>query len=163
MALKQLFKTNLSKIIGLFILFLAIAFLGSILFTCGLGFRKRTLFLRMSYMIISVVWVVACIWGICVKVGFGKIWRGMIDDIYSSHENPQQKLAKQYQVLTNKYPIAIAEYESHRWKERPRPTNYDIMEDALNMSETEWEKKEIEAQNKMSEKHRKRVEKGKES
>ena len=42
----------------LLLLFVAIEFIGSMLFACGLGFQKRTVFLRAMYMVIAVAWVV---------------------------------------------------------------------------------------------------------
>lgn len=149
----RFFKSNRSKFIALIILFLVITFLGGILFTCGLGFRARTLFLRMSYMIIAVLWVVLSIRAICIKVNFRAIWRGVIDEFYDRRENYERTLNRNYQDLLSRYPIAVAEYESHCWHQNPRPTNSEIMESALAMSEQEWVEREVAAEKKMAEKN----------
>lgn len=149
----RFFKSNRSKFIALLFLFAVIVFLGGILFTLGLGFRRRTLFLRGAYMAIAVLWVVLSIYAICVKVNFKAIWRGMIDEFYARQENYERTLSRNYQDLLSRYPMAVAEYESHCWHQNPRPTNSEIMESALAMSEQEWVEREIAAEKKMAEKN----------
>lgn len=155
MDFNRYFKTNWQKILALIFLFAVIAFLGGILFTCGLGFRKRTLFLRMSYMIIAVLWVVLSIRAICIKVHFGDIWRGMINEIYDRKDKYAQEMYKRYQDLNSQYPMAVAEYESHCWHQHPRPTNSEIMESALAITDVEWIEREKKAREKVASKHEK--------
>ena len=138
------------------LVFIAVVFLASILFACGLGFQKRTWFLRSLYMVIAVVWVVFTVRWLCVKYDFAGLWRGMINDIYSHQEDFVLKIHRDYQELVSHYPLAIAEYESHCWRQNPRPSTPEIMESALKISELEWIEREKAARKKMEEKHRKR-------
>ena len=73
----------------------------------------------------------------------------MIEDFYSHQEDFERDLTKEYQILLSKYPIAVAQYESKCWKQNPRPTNVEIMDNALKISEIEWSEKEKEAEEKM--------------
>ena len=147
------FKSNRSKVLALILLFAVIMFLGGILFTCGLGFRRRTIFLRMSYTIIAVLWVVLSIRAICIKVNFKAIWRGMIDEFYDRQESYERTLNRRYQDLLSRFPMAVAEYESHCWHQHPRPTNSEIMESALAIGEQEWAKREVAAEQKVANKN----------
>lgn len=149
----QYFSSNRTKLLALVILFTLIVFSGSILFTCGLGFRRRTLFLRGAYMVIAVLWVVLSIRAICIKVNFKAIWRGVIDEFYDSQEGYERSLNMRYQDLLSRFPLAVAEYESHCWHQHPRPTNSEIMESALAMDEQEWSQRESAAEKKMAEKN----------
>jgi len=149
----QYFSSNRTKLLALVILFTLIVFSGSILFTCGLGFRRRTLFLRGAYMVIAVLWVVLSIRAICIKVNFRAIWRGVIDEFYDSQEGYERSLNMRYQDLLSRFPLAVAEYESHCWHQHPRPTNSEIMESALAMDEQEWSQRESAAEKKMAEKN----------
>lgn len=149
----QYFSSNRTKLLALVILFTLIVFSGSILFTCGLGFRRRTLFLRGAYMVIAVLWVVLSIRAICIKVNFRAIWRGVIDEFYDSQEGYERSLNMRYQDLLSRFPLAVAEYESHCWHQHPRPTNSEIMESALAMDEQEWSQRESVAEKKMAEKN----------
>ena len=148
----SIFKSNRTKFTALVILFLIIIFLGGILFTCGLGFRRRTILLRMSYMTIAALWVVLSIRAICIKVNFKAIWLGMIDEFYDRKESYERTLNRNYQELLSRYPMAVAEYESHCWHQVPRPTNSEIMESALAIEEKEWVEREMTAERKMAEK-----------
>lgn len=155
MAKKKFWKSNLFKIIIFLIVFLVIIFFGSLLFDWGYRFRKRTIFLRGSYMAIAVIWVVGTIWGICHHFRFIDIWRGMIDDFYSHQEDFEKDLSKEYQILLSKYPMAVAQYESKCWKQDPRPTHVEIMDNAIKISEQEWEERERKAKESMAQKHTK--------
>ena len=104
-------------------------------------------------MAIAVLWVVLSIYAICVKVNFKAIWRGMIDEFYDRQESYERTLNRNYQDLLSRYPLAVAEYESHCWHQKPRPTNSEIMESALAMSEQEWVEREVAAEKKMAEKN----------
>lgn len=149
----QYFSSNRTKLLALLILFTLIVFSGSILFTCGLGFRRRTFFLRGAYMVIAVLWVVLSIRAICIRVNFKAIWRGVIDEFYDSQEGYERSLNMRYQDLLSRFPLAVAEYESHCWHQHPRPTNSEIMESALAMDEQEWSQRESAAEKKMAEKN----------
>jgi len=153
MAKKKFFKSNLFKILLLLLLFAVILYFGSLLFDWGYRFRKRTLFLRITYMSIAVIWSVGTIAGLCHYFRFGKLWRGMMDDFYSHQDDFQRDIYKEYQVLLTKYPIAVAQFESKCWKQDPRPTNVEVMESALKISEAEWEEREKAAKEKMAQKH----------
>ncbi len=142
MTTKPFWKRNVAKVLLFLVVFLVIAFLGGILFTCGLGFRMRTLLFRLFLMGVSVVWVVGCIWWICHRYRFGDIWRGMIDDLYAHQEDFERDLAKEYQALLSEFPMAVAQYEAACWKQRPRPTNVEIMDGALKISRQEWVERE---------------------
>ena len=137
-------------------LFVAIEFIGSMLFACGLGFQKRTAFLRAMYMVIAVAWVVFTVRWLCLKFDFAGLWRGMINDVYSHQEDFVLKIHREYQELVSKYPMAIAEYESHCWKQNPRPSTPEIMESALAINEDEWMEREKKARKKMEEKREKK-------
>ena len=145
------FKTNWSKIVALLLLFAVIAFFGGLLFSWGYRFQKRTWLLRGSYMAIAVLWVVMSIRAICIKVHFGTLWRGMMDEIYKRHY--ENSLYQNYQDLNSRYPMAVAEFESHCWHQHPRPTNSEIMEMALKISEIEWSEREKKAREKVASKH----------
>ena len=155
MAKKKFWKSNLFKIIIFIVVFLIIAYFGSILFDWGYRFRKRTVFLRATYMSLAVIWVVGSIWWICYRFRFGDIWRAMIDDFYSHQEDFAKDLTKDYQALLAKYPIAVAQFESKCWKQDPRPTNVEIMDSALKISEQEWQEREKKAKESMAQKHAK--------
>jgi len=156
MNFNRVFKTNTSKIIALLVLFAIIAFFGGLLFSWGYRFQKRTWLLRGSYMAIAVFWVVLSIRAICVKVHFGALWRGMMDDIYNKHARRYENtLTQDYRDLNSRYPMAVAEYESHCWHQHPRPTNTEIMESALTISEEEWIEREKQAREKVAHKHEK--------
>lgn len=145
----KLFKSNLSKIILFFIVFIIILYFGGLLFSWGYRFRRRTLFLRISYMTIATIWSVGNIWWICVRFRFGEYWRGLMDDIYSRQEKFRTDLRLQYQDLMNRYPLAVAEYETYCWKQRPRPSATEIMENALKISNLEWLDREKKAKEKI--------------
>lgn len=145
-------KSNRSKFLVLLFLFAMIVFSGGILFTLGLAFRRRTLLFRMSYMLIAVLWVVLTIRAICVKVNIKAIWQGMISEFYGMQENYERTLSRRYQDLLSRYPMAVAEYESHCWHQDPRPTNSEIMESALAISEQEWVDREVAAKKKIADK-----------
>lgn len=149
---RRFFKSNLAKIIGLILIFAVLTFLGGILFNWGLRFRKRSLSLRLSYMIIAVVWVILSIRAVCIKFKFGAIWRGMIEDFYIRQDNFDRDLRKRYTELQDNYPLAVAEYESHCWKQKPRPTSPEIMESALAISDSEWVERELAAKAKVESK-----------
>lgn len=149
----RVFKNNRSKVLALLLLFAIIAFFGGLLFSWGYRFQKRTLFLRGSYMAIAVLWVVLTIWTICRKVHFGALWRGMMNEIYRRAEHYENSLYQNYQDLNSRYPMAIAEYESHCWHQHPRPTNTEIMESALAISESEWIEREKKAKDRVANKH----------
>lgn len=150
MAKKTFWKSNLFKVLLFFVVFLIIAFFGGILFDWGYRFRKCTIFLRGAYMSIAVIWVVGCIWWISYRFRFGDKWRGMIEDFYAHQEDFERDMSKEYQVLLSKYPIAVAQYESKCWKQNPRPTNVEIMDNALKISDSEWEEREKEAKEKLN-------------
>ena len=147
------FKTNWSKIVALLLLFAVIAFFGGLLFSWGYRFQKRTWLLRGSYMAIAVLWVVMSIRAICIKVHFGTLWRGMMDEIYTRAGHYENSLYQKYQDLNSRYPMAVAEFESHCWHQHPRPTNSEIMEMALKISEIEWSEREKKAREKVASKH----------
>lgn len=147
------FKSNWSKIVALLLLFAIIAFFGGLLFSWGYRFRKRTLLFRGSYMAIAVLWVVLSIRAICIKVHFGALWRGMMDEIYKRAGHYENSLYQNYQDLNSRYPMAVAEFESHCWHQHPRPTNSEIMEMALKISEIEWSEREKKAREKVASKH----------
>ena len=147
------FKSNWSKILALLIVFAIIIFLGGLLFSWGYRFKKRTLLLRGSYMLIAVLWVVLSIRAICIKVHFGAIWRGLMNDIDRRIHGYEDELTKNYQDLISRYPLAVAEYESHCWRQTPRPTNSEIMESALAIDEREWIEREKRAREKVTNKN----------
>lgn len=149
----RIFKSNWSKILALLLLFAIIAFFGGLLFSWGYRFKKRTLLLRGGYMAIAVLWVVLTIWTICKKVHFGVLWRGMMDEIYKRAGRYENSLYQSYQDLNSRYPMAVAEYESHCWHQHPRPTNTEIMESALAISESEWIEREKKAKDRVANKH----------
>ena len=80
----------------------------------------------------------------------------MINDVYSHQEDFVLKIHREYQELVSKYPMAIAEYESHCWKQNPRPSTPEIMESALAINEYEWMEREKKARKKMEEKREKK-------
>ena len=76
-------------------------------------------------------------------------------DIYGHKEDFLLKTRRDYQDLVSKYPLAIAEYESHCWHQNPRPTQLEIMDSALAITEYEWIEREKKARQKISEKGKK--------
>lgn len=156
MNLKSIMKRNGGKIALLLLVFVGIVFIGSILFACGLGFQKRTIFLRAIYMLVAVAWVVFTVRWLCLKYDFAGLWRGLVSDVYSHQEDFVLKIHKEYQELVSKYPMAIAEYESHCWKQNPRPSTPEIMESALAINEKEWIEREKKARQKIDEKREKK-------
>lgn len=156
MNVKSLFKSNLGKVLVLLLVFAAIVFIASILFACGLGFQKRTIFLRVTYMLIAVSWVVFTVRWLCLKYDFAGLWHGLMNDHYRHQEDFMLKIHRDYQELVSKYPLSIAEYESHCWKQNPRPSTPEIMESALAINEYEWMEREKKARKKMEEKREKK-------
>ena len=156
MNVKSLFKSNLGKVLVFLLVFAAIVFIASILFACGLGFQKRTIFLRVTYMLIAVSWVVFTVRWLCLKYDFAGLWHGLMNDHYRHQEDFMLKIHRDYQELVSKYPLSIAEYESHCWKQNPRPSTPEIMESALAISELDWIEREKNARNKMNEKRSKK-------
>ena len=152
--LKNFLHSNTAKVLMWIFVYLVVLFLGSILFTCGLGFRKRTMFLRMTYMIIAVVWSVSMIIVLAIRYNFSTLWHGMIEDIIDHQEDYERGLRRRYQDLITNYPLSIAEFESHCWHKDPRPSNPEIMEEALALGEEEWSKREAAARHKMEERRR---------
>jgi len=152
MSVKSVMKSNWFKIVLLLLAFSAIVLVSSMLFACGLGFRKRTFLLRGTYMAIAVALVVFTVRWLCVKYNFAGLWQGMMNDLYSHQEDFVLRIHRDYQELMSKYPLAIAEYESHCWKQDPRPSTPEIMESALAIKETEWIEREKKARKKMEEK-----------
>ena len=156
MNLKSIMKRNGGKIALLLLVFIVIVFVGSILFACGLGFQKRTVFLRAIYMLVAVAWVVFTVRWLCLKYDFAGLWRGLVSDVYSHQEDFVLKIHREYQELVSRYPLAIAEYESHCWKQNPRPSTPEIMESALAINEKEWIEREKKARKKIDEKREKK-------
>ena len=103
-------------------------------------------------MAIAVALVVFTVRWLCVKYNFAGLWQGMMNDLYSHQEDFVLRIHRDYQELMSKYPLAIAEYESHCWKQDPRPSTPEIMESALAIKETEWTEREKKARKKMEEK-----------
>jgi hypothetical protein len=156
MNVKSILKSNWFKVLLLLLVFVVIVYIASILFACGLGFKKRTIILRLIYMIASVAWVVFTVRWLCLRFDFAGLWRGMMNDHYSHQEDFMLKIHRDYQELVSHYPLAIAEYESHCWKQNPRPSTPEIMESALAISELEWIEREKRAREKMKEKRNKK-------
>ena len=156
MNIKSIMKSNWCKLALLLLVFVVVVFVASILFACGLGFQKRTLFLRGTYMVIAVAWVVFTVRWLCLKYDFAGLWRCIVNDVYNHQEDFVLKIHREYQELVSKYPLAIAEYESHCWKQDPRPSTPEIMESALAMSEKEWIEREQRARQKMDAKKEKK-------
>lgn len=156
MSLKSFLKSNTGKVLLLLLFFVIIVFMASVLFACGLGFQKRTIFLRSTYMIVAVAWVVFTVRWLCVRYNFAGLWLGMMNDHYSHQEDFMLKIHRDYQDLVSKYPLAIAEYESHCWRQNPRPSTPEIMESALAISEQEWIEREKNARAKMDAKRHKK-------
>lgn len=156
MNIKSIMKSNWFKLALLLLVFVVVVFVASILFACGLGFQKRTLFLRGTYMVIAVAWVVFTVRWLCLKYDFAGLWRSIVNDVYNHQEDFVLKIHREYQELVSKYPLAIAEYESHCWKQDPRPSTPEIMESALAMSEKEWIEREKKARQKMDAKKEKK-------
>lgn len=156
MNIKRFLHSNRAKVLGLFLLFAFLVFLGGILFTCGLGFRKRPLPLRLFYMGTAVLWVIMSIRWVCIRVKFPKIWAGMKEEFYRQEDTYERDLHKRYTDLQDHYPMALAEYESHCWHQKPRPTPLDIMEQAMAISANDWTQREEQAKHKMAEKYGKK-------
>ena len=156
MNLKSILRSNVVRVMLMLLVFALIVYVGSILFACGLGFQKRTAFLRALYMVIAVAWVVFTVRWLCLKYNFAGLWRGMMNDVYSHQEDFVLRIHREYQELVSKYPLAIAEYESHCWKQNPRPSTPEIMESALAISEIEWIEREKKARKKIDEKREKK-------
>ena len=156
MNLKSILRSNVVRVMLMLLVFVVIVYVGSILFACGLGFQKRTAFLRALYMVIAVAWVVFTVRWLCLKYNFAGLWRGMMNDVYSHQEDFVLRIHREYQELVSKYPLAIAEYESHCWKQNPRPSTPEIMESALAISEIEWIEREKKARKKIDEKREKK-------
>lgn len=152
---KSFLRHNWVRVVLLLLVFIAIIFLASILFCSGLGFTKRTWGLRSTYMIAAVLWVFFTVRWLCLKYDFAGLWRGMMADIYGHKEDFLLKTRRDYQELVSNYPLAIAEYESHCWHQNPRPTQLEIMESALAITEYEWIEREKKARQKISEKGKK--------
>lgn len=152
----KILKSNWFRVVLLLLAFAVVVYIASILFACGLGFKKRTLLLRLVYMVVSVAWVFFTVRWLCLKYDFAGLWRGMVNDLYSHQEDFVLKIHRDYQELVSHYPLAIAEYESHCWKQNPRPSTPEIMESALAISELEWVEREKRAREKMKEKHGKK-------
>ena len=145
MNISSIMRRNWSKVLLLLLAFTAIIFVASMLFACGLGFQKRTMFLRGTYMVAAVAWAFFTIRWLCVKFDFARLWQSMMNDLYSHQEDFVLKIYRDYQDLVSKYPMAIAEYESHCWRQNPRPSTPEIMESALSISEMEWIEREKKA------------------
>lgn len=146
---KTILRKNWAKLLLLLALFAAVEFVASMLFACGLGFQKRTLFLRSLYMLLAVVWVVFTVRWLCLKFDFAGLWRGLMNDVYRHQEDFVVKIHRDYQDLVSKYPLSIAEFESHCWRQNPRPSTPEIMEAALAINELEWIEREKKARAKM--------------
>ena len=153
---KSILKSNWVRVALLLIVFAVIVYIASILFACGLGFKKRTAFLRGTYMVVAVAWVVFTVRWLCMKYDFAGLWRGMMNDIYRHQEDFVLRIHREYQELVSKYPLAVAEYESHCWRQNPRPSTPEIMESALAIGEKEWIEREKKAQKKIDEKKEKK-------
>ena len=152
---KSVLKSNWGRVVLLLLVFAVIVFIASMLFACGLGFKKRTLFLRGTYMAIAVAWVAFTVRWLCLKYDFAGLWRGMMNDHYNHKEDFVLKVRREYQELVSKYPLAVAEYESHCWRQNPRPSTPEIMESALAINDYEWIEREKKARKKMDEKREK--------
>ena len=156
MSLKSILSSYKGKLVLLLLVFTVIVFMASILFACGLGFQKRTIFLRATYMAIAVAWVVFTVRWLCLKYNFAGLWHAMMNDHYNHQEDFVRKIHRDYQDLVSKYPLAVAEYESHCWKQNPRPSTPEIMESAMAISEQDWMEREKKARSKIDEKRHKK-------
>lgn len=152
MGIKTFFKTNLGRMLLLLAVFAVIIVFASMLFTAGLEFEKRTVFLRAMYMLIAVLWVFFTVRWLCLKYDFAGLWHSLMDEIHGHEEDFVLKLHRQYQDLMSKYPMSVAEFESHCWHQKPRPTSPEIMEMALAISEEEWAEREGKAKAKVEQK-----------
>ena len=152
MANVSFFKSNLYKVI-LFILSFAVLLLtGFWLFNKGLLFTRNTMFLRMSFMVIAVIWSLGSILWVSYKFEFLKYWRGLVEDLWGHQEDGERSLYREYQELMNLYPRAVADYEQVCWRKKPRPTSIEVMEGALGIGDEEWKEREKAAVAKMAEK-----------
>ena len=154
--MRSITKSYWGRLLLLMLAFVVVIFFASMLFACGLGFQKRTIFLRGTYMVMAVIIVVFTVRWLCLKYDFAGLWRGLMNEFYNHQEDFMLKIHREYQELVNKYPLSVAEYESHCWKQQPRPSTPEIMESALAVSEIEWIEREKTARKKLEEKnHRK--------
>ena len=99
MNLKSILRSNVVRVMLMLLVFALIVYVGSILFACGLGFQKRTAFLRALYMVIAVAWVVFTVRWLCLKYNFAGLWRGMMNDVYSHQEDFVLRIHREYQLL----------------------------------------------------------------
>lgn len=154
MSRKPFLKSNLCRVLTFFFVFLLLISASAVLFIRSLRFYAVPI-LRALYIGISIVWAVASIWWVIVRFDFVKYWRGMVDDFWDSQEDFERELYIKYRELMDTYPIAIAEYESHCWRQSPRPTNPEMMEQALAISVDEWKEREEKAKARLAEKLKK--------
>lgn len=155
MNLKTLLKRNWFKVVLLFLAFAIIVYIASILFSCGLGFKKRTAFLRIMFIVVSLLWAFFTVRGLCIRYDFAGLWRGMVDELYGHQEDFLLRIRREYQELMSDYPLAVAEYETHCWRQNPRPSQFEIIESALAISQEEWIEREKHARQSMYEKNKK--------
>lgn len=154
MSRKPFLKSNLCRVLTFLFVFLLLISASAVLFIRSLRFYAVPI-LRALYIGISIVWAVASIWWVIVRFDFVKYWRGMVDDFWDSQEDFERELYIKYRELMDTYPIAIAEYESHCWRQSPRPTNPEMMEQALAISVDEWKEREEKAKARLAEKLKK--------
>lgn len=154
MGRKKFFKTNAGRLLTLLVVFAIIVVFASLLFAAGVEFKRRTLFLRIVYMAAAVLWVFFTVRWLCVKYEFAGLWHGLIDEFHGHEEDFVLRLHRQYQELLSKYPMSVAEFESHCWHQNPRPTSPEIMEMALAISEEEWLERESKAKANFEQKKR---------
>ena len=144
----NLARANAKKLALVVVIFLGIIFVGSILFSLGIAFRKRTLFLRIVYMVSAGLLVSMTIRSIAIKVNFPLLWSRFYDNLFDHKEDYEKRLMNRYTELSFKYPLSVARFESHYWRDNPRATNFEIMERALETKEQEWEEQERSMKNK---------------
>lgn len=149
-------KTNLFKLLVFFFVFLVLIGIASILFIRSLQFWAVP-FLRALYITIAVVWAVGSIWGVAVWFDFKKYWQGYKSDRWADEESFGREIYVQYQELKDEYPAALSEFESHCWREDPRPTVPEIMERAMQIPASEWDVREVEAKEKQAQRHARRL------
>ena len=73
--MKSITKSYWGRLLLLMLAFVVVIFFASMLFACGLGFQKRTIFLRATYMVMAVIIVVFTVRWLCLKYDFAGLWR----------------------------------------------------------------------------------------
>ena len=117
----------------------------AILYLTIIGFRAFPILGRILVFLATVTVGFLTIRYIVIRSKFLSLWYSLMDMKYSRKNTYESQLQQKYVFLKECYPLSIANFEEKCWRKTPKPSNYEIMENAVSISEDTWKESEKQA------------------